>query len=147
MTDLSAKDRSAKMSTPETIKEPETWEDNWEQCEYPFVRLEGNRAACAICLMDFEEPKRLSAVPQQDPDKDSALVTPPSPSTEEAVIPVENITEEERDALPRLEDAGEGPQPLRLLACGHVFHVSALMLCTILSLSHQTENLHRSLVN
>ncbi|KAF8557598.1 hypothetical protein OG21DRAFT_1538518 [Imleria badia] len=126
MSDPNAKDRSARVSTPETIKEPETWEDNWEQCEHPFVRLEGNRAACAICLMDFEEPRRLSAIPQQDPDKDDALVAPPSPPTEEAVIPVENITEEERDALPRLEDAGEGPQPLRLLACGHVFHKTCI---------------------
>ena len=24
----------------------------------------------------------------------------------------------------RLQDAGQGPQPLRLLKCGHVFHVS-----------------------
>ncbi|KAH0827967.1 hypothetical protein J3R83DRAFT_3605 [Lanmaoa asiatica] len=126
VTDASAKNRNAKVPTPDTIKEPETWEDNWEQCEYPFVRLEGNRAACAICLMDFEEPKRLSATPQQDPDKDSALIAPPSPRAKEVVIPVENITEEERDALPRLEDAGEGPQPLRLLACGHVFHKTCI---------------------
>lgn len=127
VTDSNAKDQSANVSTPDSIKEPETWEDNWEQCEYPFVRLEGNRAACAICLMDFEEPKRLSAAHQEDPDKDDTSIAPPSPREEEAVIQVENITEEERDALPRLEDAGEGPQPLRLLACGHVFHVSIPM--------------------
>lgn len=131
VTDPHSKGRNARVSTPDTMKEPETWEDNWEHCEYPFVRLEGNRAACAICLMDFEEPKRLSAVPHQDPEKDEEMVTPSSPHTEEAVIPVENITEEERDALPRLEDAGEGPQPLRLLACGHVFHVSTPRLYTI----------------
>ncbi|KAF8444745.1 hypothetical protein L210DRAFT_3731949 [Boletus edulis BED1] len=125
-TEPNAKDRNAKVSTPETIKEPETWEDHWEQCEYPFVRLEGNRAACAICLMDFDEPRRLSAIPQQDSEKDGTPVAPPSPRTEEAVIPVENITEEERDTLPRLEDAGEGPQPLRLLACGHVFHKTCI---------------------
>lgn len=141
VTDASVKDRSARMSTPDTIKAPETWEDNWEQCEYPFVRLEGNRAACAICLMDFEEPRRLSAAPHEDPDKDDTALVPPSPREEEAVIPVENITEEERDALPRLEDAGEGPQPLRLLACGHVFHVSAPMLYTILLLNHPNRKL------
>lgn len=131
VTDANTKDRSAKASTPDTIKEPETWEDNWEECEYPFVRLEGNRAACAICLMDFEEPRRLSAAPQEDPDHDDASVALPPPCAEEVVIPVENITEEDRDALPRLEDAGEGPQPLRLLACGHVFHVSTSMSYTI----------------
>lgn len=121
-----SKDRNTKVSTSDTINAPETWEDNWEQCEYPFVRLEGNRAACAICLMDFEEPKRLSAIAEQDPDKESAPVAPPSPRPEQVVIPVENITEEERDSLPRLEDAGEGPQPLRLLACGHVFHKTCI---------------------
>jgi len=144
VTDPHSKDRNARVSTPDTMKEPETWEDNWEQCDYPFVRLEGNRAACAICLMDFEEPRRLSAAPQQDPEKDEEMVTPPSPHTEEAaVIPVENITEEERDALPRLEDAGEGPQPLRLLACGHVFHVSTPMLYTIFT----TESSNRKLAS
>jgi len=34
------------------------WEDNWEQNELPFVILEDNRAACAICLNDFEAPRR-----------------------------------------------------------------------------------------
>ena len=83
--------------------------------------------------MDFEEPRRLSAI-QQDPDNDKKGAPAASPSllTEEVVIPVENITEEERNTLPRLEDAGEGPQPLRLLACGHVFHVSTATLYTIL---------------
>ncbi len=33
----------------------------------------------------------------------------------------------------RLVDAGDGPQPLRLLPCGHVFHVSDcfVMLCAL----------------
>jgi hypothetical protein len=44
------------------VGEPVTWEDHWEQGDYPFVRLEGNRAACAICLMDFEEPKRIVGI-------------------------------------------------------------------------------------
>lgn len=140
MTAANAKDRTAKVLTPDTVKAPESWEDNWEQCDYPFVRLEGNRAACAICLMDFEEPRRLSGAPQQDPDKDDLATVPPSPCAEEAVIPVESITEEERDALPRLEDAGEGPQPLRLLACGHVFHVSTPMLYVML-LNHSNRKL------
>ena len=39
---------------------------------------------------------------------------------------MEEVTEEERDAL-KLNDAGEGAQPLRLLSCGHVFHVSILL--------------------
>lgn len=117
-----------KQSTNSDGKDPETWEDNWEQCKYPFVRLEGNRAACAICLMDFEEPKRTGASTETAaPEKKEEYAVAPEANTphqrEEVEIPVERITEEDRSALPRLEDAGVGPQPLRLLACGHVFHV------------------------
>ncbi|KAG2345659.1 hypothetical protein BDR05DRAFT_930310 [Suillus weaverae] len=146
-----AETRDGKQSTKSDVKDPETWEDNWEQCQYPFVRLEGNRAACAICLMDFEEPKRLSAaaetstmekseepvavasaednLPRQREEEvavASAEDNPPHQPEEEVEIPVERITEEERSGLPRLEDAGAGPQPLRLLACGHVFHKTCI---------------------
>ncbi|KIJ67893.1 hypothetical protein HYDPIDRAFT_126363 [Hydnomerulius pinastri MD-312] len=122
-----ASDKTKKSPIPEEKNGPETWEDNWEQCEHPFVRLEGNRAACAICLMDFEEPKRLSGLPkEEEPTKDVLPIISPPKREEEVEIPVERITEEERDALPRLEDAGEGPQPLRLLACGHVFHKTCI---------------------
>ncbi|KAH7925950.1 hypothetical protein BV22DRAFT_1033448 [Leucogyrophana mollusca] len=125
----------------DAANDPETWEDLWEQGEYPFVRLEGNRAACAVCLMDFEEPKRVGGGPTKTDDgeklkeeKDNAAevdsIPTPTPETavgeEEVQIPVEHITEEEREGLPRLEDAGEGPQPLRLLACGHVFHKTCI---------------------
>jgi len=121
-----------KQSTKSEVKDPETWEDNWEQCKYPFVRLEGNRAACAICLMDFEEPKRLSGVTETavTEKKEESAVVPavgtPRQREEEVEIPVERITEEDRTGLPRLEDAGVGPQPLRLLACGHVFHKTCI---------------------
>lgn len=126
--------RDGKQSTKSEVKDPETWEDNWEQCKYPFVRLEGNRAACAICLMDFEEPKRLSTAAETsttEKSEEQAAVTlaednPPRQREEEVEIPVERITEEERGGLPRLEDAGVGPQPLRLLACGHVFHKTCI---------------------
>ncbi|KAG1734752.1 uncharacterized protein EDB91DRAFT_1084025 [Suillus paluster] len=122
-----------KQSMNSEAKDQETWEDNWEQCKYPFVRLEGNRAACAICLMDFEEPKRLHAVAETattENTEEGAAVTPEADTSrqreEEVEIPVEHITEEERSGLPRLEDAGAGPQPLRLLACGHVFHKTCI---------------------
>ncbi|EIW83217.1 hypothetical protein CONPUDRAFT_121703 [Coniophora puteana RWD-64-598 SS2] len=114
--------------------EEETWEDLWEAAEYPFVRLEGNRAVCAICLMDFEEPKRVGKADKEaeagaetGAEGEGTLVPAgQEPTTEgEVHIPVERITEEERD-VPRLEDAGEGPQPLRLLACGHVFHKTCI---------------------
>ncbi|KAH9949573.1 hypothetical protein B0H21DRAFT_727475 [Amylocystis lapponica] len=117
--------------------EKTTWEDNWEPGEYPFVRLEGNRAACAICLLDFEEPKRVGeAEKAEDATKEDVDVSAERPAdvdhtegnTHEAVenqevlrVQVEDVSEEERKQL-RLDDAGEGAQPLRLLGCGHVFH-------------------------
>jgi len=100
--------------------ERESWEDNWEQGEYPFVRLEGNRAACAICLMDFEEPKRMKEENEGEAKADEEKVDEGSKKVEESAG---DVTEEERL---QLEDAGEGPQPLRLLACGHVFHQTCL---------------------
>lgn len=109
-------------STPEEKKsegkEPQTWEDNWEQEGYPFVVLENNRASCAICLLDFEEPRKVG----QSSEK---LKDAPTPEVKEEANN-ENITEEERKENLRLKDAGEGPQPLRLLACGHVFHKPCL---------------------
>ncbi|KAI0645735.1 hypothetical protein C8Q79DRAFT_1001261 [Trametes meyenii] len=108
------------------------WDEMWEKGEYPFVRLEGNRAVCAICLMDFEEPKRVrgpGATPQAK-EGEQNMPGPSSSAAEEGPsaatqIRVEAVTEEERDAL-HLNDAGEGAQPLRLLSCGHAFHQTCL---------------------
>ncbi|KAF5385866.1 hypothetical protein D9615_002553 [Tricholomella constricta] len=137
----------------------QTWEAHWEQGEYPLVVLEGNRAACAICLMDFEEPKRkrgtsdtaaavTAATATATPAATATASSPdagPSKLEEEgasrpvqspaiSIVPVQSATAEqqgENDDELHLADAGEGAQPLRLLACGHVFHVSPL-LCVIL---------------
>ncbi|KAF6761282.1 hypothetical protein DFP72DRAFT_880610 [Ephemerocybe angulata] len=90
-------------------KEEETWEGHFERSDYPFVVLEGNRAICAICLMDVEEPKRKHRH-ATNPAAALNLTLPTStggPST--------NST-----------DAGEGAQPLRLLA----FVVSSMQLYT-----------------
>jgi hypothetical protein len=109
--------------------EPLTWEDHWEQGEYPFVRLEGNRAACAICLMDFEEPKRISGAKPITNDE-SGKATEKIEAVEETPqvqeIFVDRATDEETAAHLRLADAGEGSLPLRLLTCGHVFHQTCL---------------------
>ena len=107
----------------------DSWEDNWEKSEYPFVRLEGNRAACAICLMDFDEPKRVgSNSGKDDEDRDAEVKGD------------ENEVPQHHEEL-RLEDAGEGPQPLRLLACGHVFHVSRFYPFSITSHVHSFRKL------
>ncbi|KAJ7218062.1 hypothetical protein GGX14DRAFT_599489, partial [Mycena pura] len=109
------------------LGEPQSWEDHWEQTGYPFVMLEGNRAACAVCLMDFEEPKRIAGY---EPAPSSSQGTPSTPAIQE--IPVEphdsvpNDSTRDAENQLKLEDAGEGAQPLRLLACGHVFHKTCL---------------------
>jgi len=109
---------------------PSSWEDGWEQSEYPFVALEGNRAACAICLMDFEEPKRKNPVTDnnslEQSQKQEGTITPDAQTSSGSAAPLSqgsNITEEHRQDQLKLEDAGDGAQPLRLLECGHVFHV------------------------
>lgn len=129
--------------------DPQTWEDHWEQEGYPFVVLEGNRAACAICLLDFEEPKRIGAPAIDEVEKqETEQELMPSVSTQVATIGVENITEEDRDEQIRLQDAGEGAQPLRLLACGHVFHVSVLSCHLQHTDSYlRSENVSRSLAD
>ena len=56
---------------------------------------------------------------------DSAPTTADGPAeTEDAIVHADPATSQEALERLRLEDAGEGAQPLRLLPCGHVFHVS-----------------------
>jgi len=118
----------AKSGTPKRTGPPTSWEEHFEPDGYPFVVLESNRAACAICLMDFEEPKRYAPDSEKQEEKPQDTKSPssvPSPTTHN------EISEELR-----LEDAGEGAQPLRLLDCGHVFHVRLLcMPCMDLNLT------------
>jgi hypothetical protein len=60
----------------------------------------------------------------------------------------QTIVEEGRNDNLKLENAGEGAQPLRLLACGHVFHVSLTSLLQI-GCAHSSfpENMFGSLAN
>ena len=126
------------------------WGDYWEDSEYPFVVLEGNRAACAICLTDFEEPKRRSGLDHPlSTDKRTVPESPPAEKSPESDQCVQDETKPEKistghvikevDASSasitlearagdaeglQLKDAEEEEaQPLRLLICGHVFHV------------------------
>jgi hypothetical protein len=114
------------------IQASPSWEDSWEESEYPFVALEGNRAACAICLMDFEEPKRKNPVADNGLEKSldkEGTTAPDAQIASGSTGPVSqgsNITEEHRQDQLKLEDAGDGAQPLRLLECGHVFHKTCL---------------------
>ncbi|KAJ6499905.1 hypothetical protein C8R47DRAFT_970689 [Mycena vitilis] len=113
--------------SPQQAGEPQTWEEHWEHTGYPFVILQGNRAACAVCLMDFEEPKRIAgddAAPSPSAAEPIPVAqnAPATPVIQE--IPVSPAAEAENQL--KLEDAGEGAVPLRLLACGHVFHKTCL---------------------
>jgi hypothetical protein len=125
-----SKSKEAKSGTKTAIERADskdvtmTWEDNWEKAEYPFVRLEGNRAACVICLMDFEEPKRLTCLEEAKADETNEKEEIQAEEYDSTVqeVPVHNTSP--RPAQLKLEDAGAGVQPLRLLECGHVFHVS-----------------------
>jgi hypothetical protein len=121
---------------------PSTWEDNWVKGEYPFVQLDSHRASCAICLLDFQEPRRMSSGPAgsdvpKTPVENQATEAPETREgegeregdiTEQAATPATPATPASPtgDLALRLQDAGQGAQPLRLLKCGHVFHVSSL---------------------
>ncbi|KAF7321315.1 RING-type domain-containing protein [Mycena kentingensis (nom. inval.)] len=119
-TESSSADGAATSEKTKDPAAPQTWEDHWEHTGYPFVVLEGNRAACAVCLMDFEEPKRADGVTAPAPAPEADVPTTPSSPAAIQEVPVEPSDTPE-NAL-RLEDAGEGATPLRLLACGHAFH-------------------------
>ena len=85
----------------------EEWEDRYEKSSLPFVRLENNRATCAICLMDFDEPPRKSTK-----GKSASKVNTSEVGTGAGAA-----------AGPSSEQSSTDPEPLRLLECGHVFHV------------------------
>ena len=124
---------------------PLTWEDHWEKGEYPFVQLDSHRASCAICLLDFQAPRRMgigaqgSDVTNAGAQNQTHREEAENQATGEPVIQQEgeaDVTEQTAAlALPgddltlRLQDAGQGAQPLRLLKCGHVFHVSPTLDC------------------
>jgi len=123
----------------EKAAEPQTWEEHWEKGEYPFVVLQGNRAACAICLMDFEEPKRMSRTTTTTMASASLGVDSNSESENTCALePVISVTQHDDggDEL-KLADAGEGVQPLRLLECGHVFHVRNDFSSPHVSVTHE----------
>ncbi|KNZ80545.1 hypothetical protein J132_05666 [Termitomyces sp. J132] len=115
----------------ENIGEPQAWEEYWEQGEYPFVILEENRAACAICLVDFVEPKRIwadnnSIVPKTESNPNPVTEAAVTVDVSKPILDAVSASGNNDHATTKLVDAGEGMQPLRLLACGHVFHKSCL---------------------
>jgi hypothetical protein len=119
---LSNGETSDKPTHNESEKKADSWADNWEQGQYPFVTLEGNRATCAICLNDFEAPPQRK-VGGGSKDQDHAETHTEESTSDQAIIiqeaDIADCTQEET----LKQDAGAGPQPLRLLGCEHAFHV------------------------
>ena len=105
------------------------------------MQLDSHRASCAICLLDFEEPSRAGSGVQKTPVENQATEAPrdgvgegEGDITEQAATPATPTTPASPtgDLSLRLQDAGQGAQPLRLLKCGHVFHVSRSLFLTCL---------------
>lgn len=137
-------------ATQNSTKKPEQvdWEEKWEHGDYPFVILEENRAACSICLLDFVAPQRKDLPDEEKTKKSDPEITPADAEKSDAVVekstgpsneagtstlPVATSSQDDSGpAMPTLTDAGEESQPLRLLECGHVFHVSCSLSIHIL---------------
>lgn len=99
------------------------WDAQWEKGSYPFVRLSGSRATCSICLDEFEEPPKKGESKSNSNGTESGVDNgKPHKPQRKGRRKTPKLTNSD-DPL-KLEAVGEGPQPLRLLACGHVFHVS-----------------------
>lgn len=112
------------------VASPSTADDEWELSPslYPFLPLPDNRAACAICIEDFKAPPQRSV---SEPSRGECDVP-----AGVGVTHVESGTTEVRpvsadaDALQLVDlDSSSAPEPLRLLDCGHVYHVSSSCLC------------------
>lgn len=100
---------------------------------YPFVRLAGSRATCHICLEEFQEPKKKSIEfanrDKEVPAKKEATFEAADDNLSTGIKWIQRFKSKKsilEDPL-KLEAAGDGAQPLRLLACGHVFHVGPLV--------------------
>ena len=118
--------------------EGDEWDRSWERGSYPFVRLPENRATCMICLSEFEAPRRVSGRATQPltaiPHNNAFEMQPlSSPALDVEEVQVESPRDDVDARTIELADSGasDAPQPLRLLSCGHVYHVSShrLMFC------------------
>ncbi|KAI0332587.1 hypothetical protein GY45DRAFT_457694 [Cubamyces sp. BRFM 1775] len=104
------------------------WEANWQRTPYRFVRLLDNQARCAICLTDFEAPRRVDAPAPQDPASGETHEMTPARAglaagSVEYSVPTESPHPTDAAVIQRVESGqDDGPQPLRLLSCGHAFH-------------------------
>ena len=143
-------ERGENNGTTPNDPEVDPWDALWEAGPHPFVRLPENLATCGICLMEFEAPRRLSdrgrildaALDHDDDHNDDNDEGGEAHEMRAIPLSADGIEEMQVEA-PRPGDAraveiaqaggGDAPDPLRLLSCGHVYHVSDSMLLRILS--------------
>ena len=107
---------------------PSAWEGNWVKGEYPFLQLDSHRAWCTICWLDFQEPRRVSSGSvgpdvSKTPMENQATEVPETRQegegedegdiTEQAATPTTPASPA-GDLTLRLQDSGQGAQPLRL---------------------------------
>jgi hypothetical protein len=139
--------------------QPLTWSEYWQRNKYPFVVLEDSRAACAICLADFQVPNRKVGLEHPVEKKAGAderaavadangnsIKDESSQDVKIGVVTnghgqtkissgswISAVSESAgRRIRPQKEKGGPKIEPLRLLTCGHVFHVCRLLMCIFL---------------
>ena len=118
------------------------WDQTWERGAHPFVRLPENLATCGICLLEFEAPRRLNSCRSrlaEDAEEDGEEDDDDGEELEMGEMPTKAGTENEpgekvavelpqpvdKQAVQSAESgSGDAPEPLRLLSCGHAYHVS-----------------------
>jgi len=91
------------------------WDDQWERGPHPFVRLTENQEACPICFEEYQQPRRKDRNEAQPPTANTLVTLMYSPITADT----RNLS---RTGIETVNNRGES---LRLLDCGHVFHVRA----------------------
>lgn len=80
--------------------------------KYPLYPLPAHRATCPICLCDFEEVDPSNELAHEQPQR-KKLSSPRAAKTE-------------ADAQEEAAQEEQEPEPLRLMACGHVMHRSCV---------------------
>ena len=118
------------------VASPSTTDEEWQRTfspsPYPVVCLPENRATCAICRDDFEALPQLGQHEGIRGECDAPLgvdVTEVEHGTTE--VRVESLISANADGLQFVDsDSSGAPEPLRLLRCGHVYHVRLVRLCT-----------------
>ncbi|KAG8901750.1 hypothetical protein FRB99_005119 [Tulasnella sp. 403] len=101
--------------------EPENaYEAQFESGPYPFIQLEKNRATCYICLSDFVPPRRRVEKDKQPPPED---IGPTLQGDSKTPGQGGKGGAGEVGAATGVEHPGVPGEPLRVLSCGHVFHV------------------------